>query len=466
MILNRFFINVFVRVVLITSSGVILGIVLQHLESGYYYTLSGTILLIIIQAWLLVNEVNKTNRDLEKFFSSVGNFDSSVRLSKEANNTSFNELHDRMNSVNTIIQTAKIENERTSRFLQSIVDHVDAGLLSFDMNGTVIIYNKAAKKYLKVQQPGRIDALKSKDEELFRIINTIRPGQEILHKIKTDNNLQSVLIKAARLTFEGSDINLIIFQDITSELDKKELDSWQKIIRVLTHEIMNSISPITSLTSVISGYFKHLNEENKVQPVEISHQIVSKTLSGLDTIEETGKGLLDFVNKYRSLTSLPKPDLSIFPIGNLFRACIRLMENCIPDNIKITEEIHPGDISLEADYSQIEQVMINLIKNSEEALSGRAEGTIYLKAFYTDGSTVIQVEDNGTGIPDNIIDDVCVPFYTTKENGSGIGLSLSKQIMQNHGGTISVSSTPNEKTCFTLKFWQKSYQAEMLGDLN
>jgi len=452
MLLNKFFINVSIRVTFIALSCVILGIVLQHLDRGYYYTLAGIVFLIVMQTLLLVNQVNKTNNDLEKFFSLVQDHDSSVRFSKETNNSSFDKLHNKMNSVNTIIQNARIETERTSRFLQSVVDHVDAGLLSFDMNGRVKIYNRAARRYLNVQQTGQFSSLQTKNDELFRIISTIKPGQDILHKMKIDNTLQSVLIKAAELTFEDNDIKLITFQDITSELEKKELDSWQKIIRVLTHEIMNSTSPITSLTSVISGYFKNKDNEDPVLPVEINQQIISKTLSGLDTIEETGKGLLDFVDKYRSLTFLPKPDPGRFTIDSLFRRCILLMESNIPDSIKIFSSVYPEDISLEADYSQIEQVLINLIKNAEEALSGKKDGIINLKAFFADDCTLIQIEDNGIGIPGDIIEDIFVPFYTTKTHGSGIGLSLSKQIMQNHNGTISVNSAPNKGSRFTLKF--------------
>ena len=172
----------------------------------------------------------------------------------------------------------------------------------------------------------------------------------------------------------------------------------------------------------------------------------------MSTIEETGKGLLDFVDKYRSLTSLPKPNLNKFPINSLFRKCKVLMESNISNNIKIISSVYPEDILIEADYAQIEQILINLIKNAAEALSNKKNGTIHLKAFYADGDTLIQVEDDGVGIPSDIIEDIFVPFYTTKENGSGIGLSLSKQIMQNHDGTISVNSEPDKGSRFTLKF--------------
>ena len=452
MVLNKFFINVLFRVTFILLSCVTLGIVLQHLDRGYYYTLTGIIFLIVLQAWLLVRQVNRTNTDLEKFFSWVHDHDTSGRFPQDAGNYTFRKLHDRMNNVNAVIQNVKIENERTSHFLQSVVDHVDTGLLSFDMKGTIGIYNRSARRYINVQQPWHLSSLKPVNDELFNIINSIRPGQEILHKMKIDNLLQSILVKATELKFESNVIKLVSFQDITNELDKKELDSWKRLIRVLTHEIMNSISPITSLTTVISGYFKKKDGENLVPLENIDHQIVSKTLSGLDTIEETGKGLLDFVGKYRSLTSLPEPDLSKFSIDSLFRKCKLLMESCISNNIKIVANVYPEELSLVADYTQVEQVLINLIKNAIDALSGKKNGTIHLKSFYADGGILIKVKDNGIGISGDIIEDIFVPFFTTKENGSGIGLSLSKQIMQNHDGTISVNSSPNKGSEFTLKF--------------
>jgi two-component system, NtrC family, nitrogen regulation sensor histidine kinase NtrY len=452
MLLKNLFINILIRVIFIVLSSVALGLVIQHLERGYYYTLTGIVFLIVFQAWMLVDQVNKTNVDLEKFFSSVHDHDSSIRFSENSKNNSFRKLHDRMNYLNTTIQNIKIENERTSHFLQHMVDHVEVGILAFDNQGKIEIHNRAAKRYMNVQHPGQLSSLKAMNEEIIILINAIKPGQEILYKMKTDNLPQSILVKATELKFENNEIKLVSFQDITNELDKKELDSWQRLIRVLTHEIMNSISPIISLTSVISGYFKNWENTNPVLPEKNNSQIIAKTLSGLDTIEETGKGLLDFVDKYRSLTSLPKPNLIKFTVDSLFLKCKLLMESTISNDIKITATVYPKDIALIADYAQVELILINLIKNGIEALSCSKNGTIHLKAFYGDGGTIIQVEDDGIGISNEIIEDIFVPFYTTKETGSGIGLSLSKQIMQNHNGTISVNSAPDKGSVFTLKF--------------
>ena len=452
MLLDRFFYNVFIRVILIVLTGIALGLVLQHLDKGYYFTLAGIVSLIILQFIMLVNQVNRTNSDLEKFFSSVQDHNTSFRFTEDAGSNSFRKLYVRMNRVNSIIQDARIESERAGHFLQSVIDHIDTGLLSVDETGRTGICNRAARKYVNIQKSSLVSSPVNDNDEISGILGAIRPGQEILYRKLTDDLRQSILVKASGLKYETNDIMLVSFQDITNELNKKELDSWQKLVRVLTHEIMNSISPITSLASVISGYYRSRDGGKVISPEAVDHQIISRTLSGLDTIEETGKGLLDFVDKFRSLTSLPLPRLATFSIYSLFSKCKLLLESNIPRDIKIHTSVMPEDLSVTADFAQTELVLINLVKNAVEALSGREHGSIQLRAFREANAVLIRVEDNGSGIPDDMLEDIFVPFYTTKANGTGIGLSLSKQIMQNHGGSVSVSSVPGKGSKFTLKF--------------
>ena len=452
MLLDRFFYNVFIRVILIVLTGIALGLVLQHLDKGYYFTLAGIVSLIILQFIMLVNQVNRTNSDLEKFFSSVQDHNTSFRFTEDAGSNSFRKLYVRMNRVNSIIQDARIESERAGHFLQSVIDHIDTGLLSVDETGRTGICNRAARKYVNIQKSSLVSSPVNDNDEISGILGAIRPGQEILYRKLTDDLRQSILVKASGLKYETNDIMLVSFQDITNELNKKELDSWQKLVRVLTHEIMNSISPITSLASVISGYYRSRDGGKVISPEAVDHQIISRTLSGLDTIEETGKGLLDFVDKFRSLTSLPLPRLATFSIYSLFSKCKLLLESNIPRDIKIHSSVMPEDLSVTADFAQTELVLINLVKNAVEALSGREHGSIQLRAFREANAVLIRVEDNGSGIPDDMLEDIFVPFYTTKANGTGIGLSLSKQIMQNHGGSVSVSSVPGKGSKFTLKF--------------
>ncbi len=450
MLLKNFYFHIVIRVLFIVISAIFTGIVIQNLEHGYYYTLCGMIIFIGLQTMLLIKKVNKTNADLEKFLSSVMDHDTSVRFTEPITNRTFHKLYERLNEMNRLMQNAKIENERSKQFLQCMMDHVDVGLLTFDAEGHIELYNKAAKKYFHLLQP-TADFGKSY-HEFQHIAGNINPGQEILYKSKGQVDLRQILIKAVAMKFESKVIKLVSLDDITQELDKKELDSWHKIIRVLTHEIMNSISPVTSLTSVISAYFKDGKNAGPIDPEKIDHKIIQKTLAGLNTIEETGKGLLDFVDKYRSLTLLPDPVLKTFTLDELFFHCKLLLEPGLPRNVRISTDIHPVNLSLKADYSQIEQILINLVKNAQEALADISKGSITLKASSDHENIFIQVHDNGSGIPEDIMDQIFVPFFTTKDYGSGIGLSLSKQIMQNHKGAITVNSSVNKGTTFTLKF--------------
>jgi len=252
---------------------------------------------------------------------------------------------------------------------------------------------------------------------------------------------------------EGETLNTITIQNIVREMERKELDSWQKLIRVLTHEIMNSVSPILSLTRSISAYFIKGKEDQPIQPMEINPDTVKKTVSGLHTIQETGEGLIDFVGKYRTLSRLPEPQFAPFKIETLFNRVKKLMqEEMEKKHISLKTTISEANLELVADINLVEKVLINLVKNAAEAMDQEVHGNIVLKAMKNQNSIVLQVEDDGTGIPADIMEDIFVPFFTTKTSGSGIGLSLSRQIMLQHEGTLSVYSIQGEKTVFTLKF--------------
>jgi len=231
-------------------------------------------------------------------------------------------------------------------------------------------------------------------------------------------------------------------------MDTKELESWIKLIRVLTHEIMNTVAPITSLSQTILGYFKNL-EGNPP-----SEKIIVNSIKGLEVINERGTGLIGFVDTYRKLTRIPPPEKKTVKVGQLIESIITLIKyEPLNEKVKIDWELLPADLEISADKKQISQVMINLIKNSMEALKNTEEGTIRIKGEYNEnGRAQITVTDNGPGIPDDIMDKIFVPFFTTKESGSGIGLSLSRQIMLLHGGRLKAVSKPGVQTEFVLEF--------------
>ncbi|MCK4746220.1 MAG: sensor histidine kinase, partial [Bacteroidales bacterium] len=226
-----------------------------------------------------------------------------------------------------------------------------------------------------------------------------------------------------------------------------------KLIRVLTHEIMNSITPIASLSSTLEIMLKGITDGGNVKE-DLDLDTILEILKALQTINKRSTGLLHFVNTYRNLTRIPKPNFKIFPVKDLFKNIYLLMKDEISSHkIKFVNQIEPEDIEVSADEQLIEQVIINLIRNSIHALENHKNPVIELKAFFNKrGRVTMQVADNGTGILPGVLDKIFIPFFTTKQSGSGIGLSLSRQILRLHNGTITANSRPEEETVFTLTF--------------
>ena len=434
---------------------------MQQLDREYIFSFVGIILLLLFQVILLTRFVNKTNRDLAHFLSAVKNEDSTLVFDEMRENVTYRNLYKSLNELREVINNARADSIKKSLFLTNLVNHVGVGLLIFDSQGNVEMINHAAREILGVYSLNSIHNLqKSKGYDLSEIILRLKPGKPELIRVSREyekdhefGQIQRLLLKKDIIKSEEKLINLVSLQNIITELERNELDSWQKLIRVLTHEIMNSVSPVISLTKTISKYFTRQDNITPLLSGAITDQIIEKTISGLDTIRDTGEGLMDFVSKYRRLNQLPQPVFVQFTIISLFDSVKQLMgEGTDFKNITIDFEVDQSDLKLCADTKQLEQLMINLIKNSVEAIKDTKDGRILLRAFKREDNTFLQVEDNGPGIPGDIIDNIFVPFFTTKDTGSGIGLSLSRQIMLLHEGTITVHSVPGLKTVFTLKF--------------
>jgi nitrogen fixation/metabolism regulation signal transduction histidine kinase len=261
-------------------------------------------------------------------------------------------------------------------------------------------------------------------------------------------------VNSSTLKLVDKELKIITFQDIKHELDKKELESWQKLIRILNHEIMNSLAPIMSTATTIRSYLSRDNVSDSAISNQHWNRVLEKTISGLSIIYERSEGLKSFVENYKTLNTLPQPTPTTFTIKALFENCKLLLgEELQTYHIKFISEVLTPDMELTADKSLIQQILLNLLKNSIESLSEteNVNKAIKLNAFNNDdGKTIIQVSDNGKGILPEIIDQIFIPFFTTKEQGSGIGLSLSKQILHLHNGTISVYSVPDHETVFTI----------------
>ena len=460
MILRNFYINIVLRLVLIFLSGLLFLLIYQLLSDEYLFALLvlGTIL--IIQVILLGRFVNQINHDLTRFFSAVRTEDSTLVFKEVQENKYFRNLYKSMNDLNEKFMTTRAEYQKQSVLLNNIVSYIGIGLILYYDNGEVMMINHAAKDLLKVSSLSNISNLQNIHVDLYTRIYNIQPGKpeivRLIHHTQEQGEqgiVNQLLLKKDIIKTEDKTINTLSIQNIVKEMERKELDSWQKLIHVLTHEIMNSISPILSLTRSITKYYADEKENLPISPKNITDHIVNKTLSGLHTITDTGEGLIDFVGKYRTLTRLPEPQFAPFKINILFARVQELMQEEVDkNNISFTVAVTRENLELVADINQLEKVLINLVKNSIEALSKEAHSNIRMEAESKENAVIIQVEDNGPGIPPEIMDDIFVPFFTTKSKGSGIGLSISRQIVLNHEGTISVHSIKGEKTVFTLKF--------------
>ena len=277
------------------------------------------------------------------------------------------------------------------------------------------------------------------------------PGGNDLVKLQQEDDLLQLSIYATGFVLHQQKMMLVAMQNIQSELEEEEMKSWQNLIRVLTHEIMNSITPIASLSSTAYGL---LRDDRECEVPESINETINDVRHAVNTIEKRSKGLLTFIENYRELTRIPKPNFKIVQINTLFERVEHLMKDQLEAySIKFQMQTDPDSLAITADQALIEQVLINLCKNSVEAVNGVSRPEIRLKAG-TDGlgNPVIKVIDNGKGITEEVAEKIFIPFFTTKQQGSGIGLSLSRQIIRLHKGTLSVSSTPGVKTVFSLRF--------------
>ena len=447
--MKRFYINCVIRVLLL--SGTICLLSYLFFKTDFLATAIFVSLLAAYQVFALIRYVTKTNRDLTRLLDSIKYTDFSQSFTNNLKGSGFEELHAAFTEVIKEFQRAKLEKEEHFRFLQTIVDHVGIGLIAFNPEGEVELINSAAKKLLKIPRLGNLKELEFISVRLAQKLFALSPGGYDRVKIQQGDDLLQLSIYATGFVLRKQQLMLVAMQDIQNELEEEEMKSWQNLIRVLTHEIMNSITPIASLASTAFGLLKDNQECEVPQTV---NEVMVDVRDAVNTIEKRSKGLLTFIENYRKLTRIPKPDFKIVPIRDLFERVEQLMKDQLElKSIDFTMQIDPESLAITADAGLIEQVLINLCKNAVEAVDGVRHPKIKLKAA-TDGlgNPVIKVKDNGRGISEEVAEKIFIPFFTTKQQGSGIGLSLSRQIIRQHKGTLRVSSTPNAETVFKLRF--------------
>jgi two-component system nitrogen regulation sensor histidine kinase NtrY len=408
----------------------------------------------LYQTVSLVRYVERVNRDLARFFLSVTYGDFGQSFKDEGLGPSFRELRTIMARVMETLRQVRGEREEHAQYLQTVVQHVGIGLLVFQPNGDVELINNAAKHILRVPWLKNIEALRTVSPELVETLLRLPPREKGFVKVENEKETLTLALSATEFRLRGKDFRLVSLQNIQRELEEKEMEAWQKLIRVITHEIMNSVTPISTLASTIGGLVALDLPPGPDGPGEPEGEVRKDIREAARTIEKRSQGLLHFVEAFRSLTLLPKPNVQSVPVRDLFDRVGRLMNAHMAGRaVAYSSSIDPETLFLQADPELIEQVLINLLLNALQAVEGRPGAALALRAFLNErGRIIIQVADNGPGIRPENLEKIFVPFFSTKAGGSGIGLSLSRQIMRLHRGTIHVHSEPNVQTVFTLGF--------------
>ncbi len=442
---KNFYLNIVFRTILLAASALVMGWLFFGIR---IYMMGGVVVLIFItQIIETINYLNRTNRKIAFFFDAVRNDDSTLHFPVNTGNKSLDDLNESLNKLNELIKTIKFGLQEQEQYFKTILEQVSIGVITINQSGNIFLSNSAARHLLNREQLTHVNQLMQVDKKLFSAIKYLRPGDHKLISFNSSTGTVQLSMKSTAFNTADQNFQLVAIQDIKNEMETKELESWIKLIRVLTHEIMNTIAPITSLSQTISGYFKNLDGKIPDQ------KTIGNTVKGLEIINERGIGLISFVENYRQLTRLPQPNKKKIALNPFFENTVTLLQvDPIDNKTQIEWGCKPADLEVVADEKQIAQVLINLIKNAEEALKNQENGKISIKAEINEnGRSQISVTDNGAGIPNELLDKIFVPFFSTKENGSGIGLSLSRQIMQMHNGILKVESQP-QKTTFTITF--------------
>lgn len=439
--------KIFVRILLLFTTLMIASYLIISSLFTYFLLL---LPIIIYQLAELYRFQYKTQKELTQFIESIHYRDFSRHFDVKNAPVELQPLREGFNQITSTLKDISKEKETSHQYLQKILELIDTGILSYDLeNGEVIWMNESLKKMLQIPYLKTIYSLNRRDEELHNAIVSLKPGESKIAMVHLENRTFKILLSATAFNTSGKKFLLVAFQNINEALDETESKAWQKLLSVMTHEIMNSVAPISSLADTLKNRLEksieHLdNHDGAVHDLEI----------GIDTIKRRSESLLKFAETYRNLNKITKPNLKKVYVRDIFENLYQLMEPTLDQkNIEMEIVLKDPGLEVEIDPSLIEQVLINLIVNAKEALKDQAQGRITLTGMVSSkGRVLIKVADNGTGIPEDILENIFIPFFSTKKTGSGIGLSLCKQIMMLHKGNITVHSVPGEGSIFTLQF--------------
>jgi nitrogen fixation/metabolism regulation signal transduction histidine kinase len=416
--------------------------------TSYFATIALVLIVLGVQVAVLLNYVQRTNRDLGRFLLTIQHSDFSQSFSAGGSGVPFAELGDAFEGVLQRFRETRSAKEEQASYLNTLVQHVPIAVLAVDAAGRVDLFNHAARRLFGVNELRNLHDFTGFGADFPSNVASLEAGQQVLMKVMRNNEQLQLNVSATELRMRGQDLKIVTLQDIRRELEARELTAWQNLIRVLTHEIMNSVTPISSLATTAGELL------SDARGAGAAESAISDAQDALDTIAQRGTGLLHFVESYRRLTHLPKPTLRTFSVAELFSRIRQLMRGDLDQrSIELTQTISDEVVELSGDSELIEQAIINLVRNAIDAVGDVQSPEIRISARVdSSGRPTIAVADNGHGMDDEVRESIFVPFFTTKRDGTGVGLSVVQQIMRSHQGSVEVASTPGEGTEIRLAF--------------
>lgn len=442
--MRHFSIGILWRVFLLVLAGLGLGYLVSRTPPNWMLVMMMLVVVFFLGNGLYIY-VTSFNRKFVRFLESVRYSDFTIKF--RADNVmgdTFQELNQQFNEVLMAFRQARAEKEANLQYLNAIVQHIGTGLITFDADGKVNLINSSALRMLDIYRLRQLSELQESHPRLFKTLSELETGVRELYVSPQE---QQLAIQGTIIQMRGTWVRIVALQNIGTELQQKEVEAWQNLTRVLRHEIMNSMTPIVSLVGTM-----RLIVDEDIEKSTSDLEAVGDLREALQTLERRSQGMMKFVNAYRDFTTLPKPTMRSIVVKELVQEVLQLLQaDLTAAGVLYKSEILPAGLTVTGDVDQLQQVLINLIKNALEAVGNQADRNLQISAFSADNQKVtISVRDNGSGIEPEALERIFIPFYTTKKTGSGIGLSLSRQILQQHNGQLVVDSEVGTGTVFSM----------------
>lgn len=439
MIYRNFRFAIFIRVFAIVALSVTLAFVVVN--KPMFFVLAAGVLLLVGVIINLIRYIEKTNKDLTHFLLSIRQGAYTESYTSGNRGKQHQVLSDALNEIVSEFAKLNEEKELHYQFLKTLNENINVSILSFDEKGNLLSMNHAAKRLLDLPSFSKLEHFSKIDPGLYKAVTALEPEMRSVVRIVMREEVYQLSIQLKEIVLNGKPVRIFLLQNIHSELESKEIEAWHQLIRVLTHEMMNSVTPIASLSSAVENILR--DESGRPRDFSsLSNENVDDVLSSLATIQSRSNGLLKFITSYKEFARPIDARLELLDIVKLVERTVTLLQPQLDElDIELHMEVPSGKLFASADESLLEQVIINLLRNAMDAVPHDGTGIIRIVLAKRNPRTTIVISDNGPGIDEEVLPRIFIPFFTTKPKGSGIGLSLSRQIMKLHNGTIRVQTS-------------------------